>query len=92
MVPSLETQYTSLAEALMTERTAWILTLLFGVHAVLATAGYVFALVHLGFSFKLVAVVLAFWFVAAGFYRKASYLRTQRVLSDRADALEELEG
>ena len=76
----------------MSERTAWILTSVFGVQALLATAGYVFVLVQLGFSFKLVAVVLAFWFVAAGFYRKASYLRTQRVLSDRADALEDAEG
>jgi len=76
----------------MRERTAWIWTFVFAAHALLATVGYVIVLVHLGFSFKLVAVVLAFYFATAGFYRKASYQRTQRVLSDRADELEQAEG
>jgi hypothetical protein len=74
----------------MSERTAWILTFVFGATAVVATVVYVLALVNLGqLNLHLAGGMIALFLATGLFFRKASHLRTQRVVSQRADEIDE---
>ena len=72
----------------MSERTAWVLTFVFGGTTLLVVVVYVFLLVNFGFfDIGLTAGMTALLIVTGVFFRKASYMRTQRVVSDRADQI-----
>jgi len=72
----------------MSERTAWVLTFVFGGTALLAMVVYIVVLVNFGtFDIGLTGGMVALFIVTGVFYRKASHMRTQRVVSDRADRL-----
>jgi hypothetical protein len=77
----------------MSESMAWLGTTFFGALAVLCGAAV--ALLFLGAGIWLgigpVVLVIALFGVSGSLLAKASYMRTQRVLSDRADRLEAIE-
>ena len=72
----------------MGERSYWILGALMTL-LTLACLGLVFVVFALsgGVSLKLVALTTASFIGMSGLFGKASHMRTQRVLSDRADRL-----
>jgi len=72
----------------MSERTAWILTFVFGGMTVLAVIVYIVVLVNFGtLDLGLTGGMVALIIVTGVFFRKASYMRTQRVVSARADEI-----
>jgi len=72
----------------MSERVAWILTVLFGATSLVVMLVYMILLVNCGFLNIGFTVGMVMLFIVTGvFFRKASYMRTQRVVSDRADRL-----
>ena len=73
----------------MSERTAWILTFVFGGSALVVVIIYIITLVNYGtLDIGLTGGMIALIIVTGVFFRRASYLRTQRVVSDRADQLD----
>jgi len=77
----------------MSESMAWLGAFFFGMLATVCGAGVaifaLFAEIWLGVG--PLALVVGLFAVSGSLFAKASYMRTQRVLSDRADRLEELE-
>lgn len=72
----------------MSERTAWILTFLFGATSLVVMVIFMVLLVTYGFLNIGFTVGMVMLFIVTGvFFKKASYMRTQRVVSDRADRL-----
>lgn len=76
-------------ETIVSEKTAWILTFVFGGTAVVATIVYMIMLATFGvFNLQLTGGMIALFIVTGIFFRKASHMRTQRVVSKRADDFE----
>lgn len=77
----------------MNESMAWLGTIFFGVLALLCGAGVAMFVLLSGIWLGIgpIVLVIALFGVSGSLLAKASYMRTQRVLSDRADRLEALE-
>ena len=72
----------------MSERVAWILTFLFGATSLVVMVVFMILIVNYGFLNIGFTVGMVMLFIVTGiFFSKASYMRTQRVVSDRADRL-----